>query len=103
MDPARLRDLIAVLREAGVKRAKVPAGEIYKGFSETGAVSFSHALLEVEFDDGPDVAAPSAAFPEGTVLIDTRTGQPVDLDEGAPDLARDPGDAIRGANFPPKT
>lgn len=103
MDPARLRDLLAVLREAGVKRAKVPAAELYKGVSVEGAVSFSHAVLEVEFDDEPESNTPAAAVPEGAVLIDKRTGQPVDLDEGAPDLARDPGDAIRGANFPPKT
>lgn len=86
MDPARLRELLAVLREAGVKRAKVP------GIGD-------EAPLEVEFGVAPEPVAPAAT---GAVLIDTRTGQPVDLDEGAPDLARDPGDAIARANFPPK-
>ncbi len=89
MDPERLRALLAVLREAGVRRAKVPSAD-------------GLAHFEVEFGPPPEPEATPAA-PTSAVLIDKRTGQPADLDEGAPDLASDPGDGIRAANFPPKT
>lgn len=102
MDPARLRGLLAVLREAGVKRAKVPLWDGRKAAAD--GPSAESLVLDVEFEpevDEPET--PVANAPGGAALIDTRTGQPVDLDEGAPDLARDPGDAIARANFPPKT
>lgn len=99
MDPARLRELLAVLREAGVKRASIP-------IIDDGAMAVRQIPLEVEFDAAPEpevfMAGTTSAEMAAADLIDTRTGQPVDLDEGAPDLARDPGDAIARANFPPK-
>lgn len=49
-------------------------------------------MLEVEFAEPPEPATPFA----------TKDGKPVDLDEGAGPLARDPDADLEAANFDPK-
>ena len=85
VDPARLRAILDVLRDAGVRRAKVPvvdAGALPAGMGDLG-------LLEVEFEPTPESAAPFVG----------KDGRPVDLDEGAGPLARDPDADLEAANF----
>lgn len=85
MDPKLLRELLAELKEARVRRAVFGKG----------------VLVEIElYEGGP---APSASgMPSvlrGTIR-DTRTGEPVDLDDGAPELAQATvDDEIARANF----
>lgn len=73
MDASALRELLAAMREAGVRR---------------GSFKDDRAEFQVEFE-GP--RAPRAA-PTETGAITFRnpeTGEEVDLDEGAPETARD--------------
>ena len=84
MDPARLRDILAVLSEAGVRRAKV-ASDDAAGRNES---------VEVEFG-GTSAAAPT--------FVDPRTGHTVDLSEGAGELASENVDEeIAKRNFAPE-
>jgi hypothetical protein len=85
VDPARLRAILAVLSDAGVKSAKVPVLD-----AEEFSADRSLGLLEVEFAEPPEPVTPFVA----------RDGKPVDLDEGAGPLARDPDAELEGANFP---
>jgi len=73
--------LLAALAEAGVRRAKFdPCGD----------------LTEVEFG-GTAKLAPAAGV---TTFTDPRTGEPVDIDDGAPELADQSVDAeIAAKNF----
>ena len=89
MDPARLRAILDVLRDAGVKSAKVPTAEIYKGLDAQGAATISHAVLEVEFEPTPEPITP---------FVD-KSGKSVDLDAGAGPLTRDPDADLESANF----
>ena len=84
MDPARLSTILDVLRDAGVRRAKVPLADARKVGTE--CVPF---LFEVEFEPTPESAAPFVG----------KDGKPVDLDEGAGPLARDPDADLEAANF----
>jgi hypothetical protein len=81
VDPAQLRDILAALKDAGVRAAKVPVGS-----------DISDQVLEVEFDR----SLPTGA---ATALRDARTGEPVNLDEGAPETARDLDAEIAAKNF----
>lgn len=75
MDASALRELLAVMREAGVRR----------GQFESQALK-----IQVEFDGGirQRAAAPSAE--DGAITFrDPATGTEVDLDDGAPETARD--------------
>lgn len=69
-----LDTVLATLCARGVKHAK---------FRPDGS------LEEVEFGPMPETTAAEA-----------KKDEPPDLDEGAPDLTRDPADAIRRANQP---
>jgi len=78
MDASNLRELLAVMREAGVRRGQFKSDALE---------------IQVEFDGrapgkaaarGPDQAE------EGSIKFrDPTTGDEVDLDEGAPETARD--------------
>ena len=75
MDASALRELLAVMREAGVRR---------------GQFEDSTLKIQVEFDGGsrPRAAAPKAE--DGAIKFrDPGTGSEIDLDDGAPDTARD--------------
>ena len=86
MDPTQLRNILAVLKEAGVRKASIPV-------IDDSCMAARQLPLEVEFEPAP--AKPPAP------LIDPTTGQPVNLDEGAPEMAQaDLDDKIRAANFP---
>lgn len=82
MDPAKLRELLDVLRELGVKSASIPIFD--------DSCSPRQNPLTVEFFERPDAATP---------FVDV-DGKPVDLDEGAGPLARDPDADMERANFP---
>jgi hypothetical protein len=75
MDPSILRDYLAVLSAANVKRAKIG----------------DNGDLEVEFHERPESLSPFVNV----------NGAPVDLDEGMPALARDDYDpaALQRANL----
>ena len=82
VDPACLRAILDVLRDAGVTRATVPV-----------AIDGTYAhppTLDVTFAEPPEPTTPFVG----------KDGKPVDLDAGAGDLARDPDADLEGANFP---
>ena len=74
MDASALRELLAVMREAGVRR---------------GQFESSALKIQVEFDGAR--APHAAAKPEdGAIKFrDPGTGSEIDLDDGAPETARD--------------
>jgi len=79
VDAKSLRDVLAALTEAGARRARFEGGQ----------------LVEVEF--GGKALAPAAAV---TTFTDPQTGEPVDLNEGASELADASVDAeIAARNF----
>jgi hypothetical protein len=81
VEPGKLRELLAVLREGGVKSATVPVSN-----GDTLHVEF--AAVEPQVSASPFVDA---------------KGKPINLDEGAGELTRDPdADPIEAANFPGK-
>lgn len=75
MDASALRELLAVMREAGVCRGQFESASI---------------KIQVEFD-GVRAPGVAAAKPEdGAIKFrDPATGAEVDLDDGAPETARD--------------
>lgn len=87
MDPARLRAILAVLNDAGIKRAKVPLWDGHKTGADQPAVE--SLVLEVEFAEQPEPATPFVG----------KDGKPLNLDDGAGPLARDPDADLESANF----
>jgi hypothetical protein len=76
MDASALRELLAVMREAGVRR---------------GQFEDSTLKIQVEFDGGraSGTAAAQKAEDGAIKFRDPATGSEVDLDDGAPETARD--------------
>jgi hypothetical protein len=75
MDASALRELLAVMREAGVRR---------------GQFEDSTLKIQVEFDGGRVPGAVAAKPEDGAIKFrDPGTGAEVDLDDGAPETARD--------------
>lgn len=84
MDASALRELLAVMREAGVRRGqfKSPTLEI-----------------QVEFDGARASRAAEKAETGAITFRDQETGEPVDLDAGAPETARDVDAEIASKNL----
>lgn len=88
MDPTRLRDILAVLKDMGVRRASIPV-------IDDGCMTVRQSPLEVEFE--------SAGRPSPPTFVNPKTGEPVDLSEGAGELASETVDeAIARKNFAPE-